>query len=164
MNDCTIYFDGGVRGNIGVTHSLYPASRGAWGWVAIGHGHAKIMEGSGLVSPATSMVAELQGCLHALTWAAGAGYEHVTLKGDSKFVTEWLRGKNRTSQAPHLARIQYQIARLVSHDVIPASDGKRRILLTKAPGKLHVTPMHVPRSKNRYADALCTKALTAPSL
>lgn len=161
MNDCTIFFDGGVLGNVAPTHPLWPATKGAWGWCAIGNGNAKIMDGSGLISPATSMMAELHGCLHALEWAAKIGYQTITLKGDSKFVIEWLKGNNRTSILPHIAPLQRQIASLISCEVVMASEGRRAIRLTNEPGKLRVTPIHVPRSKNRYADALCTKALNA---
>ena len=161
MNDCTIHFDGGVRGNVAVDHPLFAQSRGAWAWVAHGKGGMRIRQDAGAISPATSMMAELHGALHALAWAASARYEHVVLCGDSRFVIEWLRGRNRTSQAPHLARLQYQIAQFIAHEVVPRSGNRCAIRLTQDPGRVIVTPRYVPNSKNRYADSLCTQALRA---
>lgn len=162
MNDCTIFFDGGVRGNCGPTHPLWSATNGAWAWVAIGHGSAKIMEGSDVVSPASSNVAELYGCLNALRWVKASGRQSATVKGDSRFVIDWLNGKNRTSQLPHLAPLQRQIADLIACEVVTLEDGRRKLRLSIGyePGQLTITATHVPRSKNRYADALCTRALS----
>ena len=161
MNDCTLNFDGGVTGNCGPNHPDWLKTKGAWAFVALGNGGMVLREDSGLVAPASSNVAELHGCLHALRWALGTGYQSVLLRGDSTFVINWLRGINRTTPQPHIAPLQRQIAELVACDVLPASDGRRRIQLRDAfvPGRLRVTAQHVPRSKNRYADALCTKAL-----
>ncbi len=161
MNDCSIEFDGGVLGNVGIHHPLFSKSVGAWGWVALGNARMHIREDSGVITPATSMMAELYGALQALTWARSARYEHVTLRGDSRFVINWLNGENRTSQIPHLATLQRQIAELVSCEVVSRPGNRRAICLTKEPGKLIVTARHIPRSKNRYADALCRRVLTS---
>lgn len=163
MNNCTLYFDGGVMGNCGPRHPNWLQTRGAWAYRAIGNGGMVLREESGLLSPATSNMAELHGCLNALRWAGRQGYQRVLLRGDSRFVLDWLSGINRTTQLPHITPIQRQIAEIISCEVVICPGSRRAIRLTTEPGKIIVTPEHVPRSKNRYADALCRTALTASS-
>lgn len=78
----------------------------------------------------------------------------------ARFVIDWMRGVNRTSTAPHLARLQYQIAQCFSHVVIEEGNRRRvRPLTTAQRGRAIVESVYVPRSKNHAADRLTAHAL-----
>jgi ribonuclease HI len=79
----TAYFDGGSRGNPG------PAGYGAYIVDAEG---TVVAELSGALGIATNNVAEYNGLLAALQWAADHDLTELTVKGDSLLLIEQMRG------------------------------------------------------------------------
>lgn len=164
--DVTINFDGACSYNCGPEHPKWGETVAAWGFVAYGKGGMPVAEHAGTLAPASSNMAELHGCLESLRWAASTGYRIVRLRGDSAFVIRFLQGHNRISRLPHIAPLQFQIARLVAATSVRSVDGSHRLQLSTAwNGALVIQPQHVGRAKNVYADRLCGDALSAyPSM
>jgi len=161
-HDLTLHFDGACSFNCGPDHPMWLTTRGAWGFVAYGKGGLPLHEAAGVIAPTSSNMAELRACLEALRWAVARGVHVVRLRGDSAFVIRFLQGRNRISRLPHLAHLQYQIATVAACRSVRNLDGTHRLLLATTPdaGRVVVLPQHVARTKNTYADRLCSDALT----
>lgn len=161
--DVTLHFDGASTFNCGPQHPRWQEARGAYGFAAIGLGGQDIYHEGGAcdVAPCSSNMAELIACRNALRWALRHGNRRVRLRGDSAFVTNFLLGANRISQLPHIARLQAEIAQLVANDVVMNGDGRTRLRIhnVSPADRLVIFPEHVPRSKNKHADALAAGAL-----
>lgn len=167
MTDITLYFDGAAQGNCSPLSPKFQDSRASWAFWAKGNGGQTLFEDAGRLPGlvGTNNMAELTAALRALEWARARGSTFVCLRGDSQVVIDFLSGVSRVSNKPWLARIQFQISRVVACDTVLASDGERRVLRllpTSTDGRLVVTPEHIPESKNKHADALSKKVLTPP--
>ncbi len=131
-----VYFDG-------LCLPKNPGGVATWGYVIYRDGK-KIHEDRGLAcepwsEDATNNVAEYTGALRALEHLAGQGIdEPVEVKGDSKLVVEQSSGRWKVKQ-PRLAPLNARI----------------RELFFRFPS-LKFT--HVPRERNREADALTNLA------
>lgn len=79
----TAYFDGGARGNPG------PAG---WGAFIVNDSGEVLAELSGALGIATNNVAEYNGLIAALQWAADRGLTQLAVKGDSQLLIEQMRG------------------------------------------------------------------------
>ncbi len=79
----TAYFDGGSRGNPG------PAGYGAY---IVDDDGTVLAELSGALGVATNNVAEYNGLIAALQWAADQDVTSLTVKGDSLLLIEQMRG------------------------------------------------------------------------
>lgn len=79
----TAYFDGGARGNPG------PAGYGAY---IVDDAGTVLAELSGALGIATNNIAEYNGLLAALQWAADHDITELTVKGDSLLLIEQMRG------------------------------------------------------------------------
>jgi probable phosphoglycerate mutase len=79
----TAYFDGGARGNPG------PAG---WGAYIVDDQGEVLAELSGALGVATNNVAEYNGLIAALQWAADRGLTRLAVKGDSQLLIEQMRG------------------------------------------------------------------------
>jgi ribonuclease HI len=121
----TAYIDGGARGNPG------PAGYGAYIVDAQGEPLASL---HGALGVATNNVAEYNGLLAALRWAAEHGHTRVHIKADSQLLVEQMKGNYRVKNAG-LIPLYGEAVRLAS-----------RI------GK--VTFEHIPREQNKDADRL----------
>lgn len=121
----TAFIDGGARGNPG------PAGYGASIVGADGEALASL---HGALGIATNNVAEYNGLLAALRWAAEHGHTRVHIKADSQLLVEQMKGNYRVKNAG-LLPLYTEAVRLAS-----------RI------GK--VTFEHIPREQNKEADRL----------
>ncbi|MBI2220690.1 MAG: reverse transcriptase-like protein [Acidobacteria bacterium] len=119
------YIDGGARGNPG------PAGYGARIEDASGQVVAELHGGLGV---ATNNVAEYNGLLAALRYAAERGEREVQIRADSELLVKQMRGEYRVKHAG-LKPLFLEACSLV-----------RRIG--------HVTFTHVPRAQNKEADRL----------
>ncbi len=119
------YIDGGARGNPG------PAGYGARIEDAGGQVVAELHGGLGV---ATNNVAEYNGLLAALRYAAERGEREVQIRADSELLVKQMRGEYRVKHAG-LKPLFLEACSLV-----------RRIG--------HVTFTHVPRAQNKEADRL----------
>lgn len=115
------------------------ASRGNPGPAAWGVWSPSGIATSAAIGSATNNVAEWKGFLAALDAAVASGAADVEIRADSQLVLRQFTGEYRM-KAPHLA---------------PYLDEARR----KARGIPRLTVVHVPREKNRKADALANEAL-----
>jgi probable phosphoglycerate mutase len=127
-----VHVDGGSRGNPG------PAGIGAVVQAPDGTVLAEIAEGIGR---ATNNVAEYKAMIAALERAGELGARRVTARADSKLVIEQLRGAWKVKH-PDLQLLWAEARRL-------------------ARGFERVTWQHVPRERNRAADALANQAMDA---
>jgi ribonuclease HI len=82
----TAYIDGGARGNPG------PAGYGVYIQDADG---APIEELHGGLGVATNNVAEYNGLLAALRWAAERGHRRIHIRADSELLVKQMRGEYR---------------------------------------------------------------------
>ena len=128
----TAYFDGGSRGNPG------PAGWGAY--IVDEHGNV-LAELSGALGIATNNVAEYNGLIAALEWAAAHGLNELHVKGDSQLLVEQMRGNYRVK----------------NEGLIPLYQ-KARTLVSKI-GK--VSFEHVRREHNQQADRLSNLGMDA---
>lgn len=165
MSSVRIFFDGsGGHLNTKPSDPRWKETKGSWAFVARGKGGAIVFSDSGIISPCNSPMAEMTAALRALQWAARQQYQHVHLIGDSKFVIDWLRGKDRTTILLHQAPLQFQISQLVSHEVVVAGARRKiRLLSTPQPGRVIVEPQYVRRGLNKLADRLTKTSLRAPA-
>lgn len=130
--EVVVRFDGGARGNPG------PA---AYGYVISGPGGEALASGGEAIGVATNNAAEYRGLIEGLRRAAALGARRVTALGDSELVIRQMRGEWRT-RSPALRALQEEARALV--------------------GRLErVRFEHVPRERNRDADALVNAALDA---
>ena len=121
----TAFIDGGARGNPG------PAGYGAY---IVGPDDAPLASLHGALGIATNNVAEYNGLLAALRWAAEHGHTRVHVKADSQLLVEQMKGNYRVKNA----------------GLIPLYG--EAIRLTSRIGK--VTFEHIPREQNKEADRL----------
>lgn len=132
-----LYADGGARGNPG------PAGAGAVVFDSMGK---RVVEVADYLGVATNNVAEYEAVLRGLTKLSEfypEGYfEHVpvAIRMDSKLVIEQLRGAYRVKH-PNL---------------VPKYLAVKNVIARSFP---HITFAHVPREKNKDADALANKAM-----
>jgi probable phosphoglycerate mutase len=132
VEDVVINADGGSRGNPG------PAGIGAVVATTDGRVLAEIAEGIGHT---TNNVAEYKAVIAGLARAAELGARRVRVRADSKLVIEQMKGAWKVRQA-HL---------------MPLRDEAKRL----AGGFDQVSYEHVPRERNKLADALANKAMDA---
>ena len=132
---------GRVRG--GETFVVYfdGASRGNPGPSAYGVHSPSGVEIGEAIGVTTNNVAEWRGFVAALDAALASGAPDVEVRADSELVLKQFRGEYRM-KAPHLMRYLEE-----------ARAKARRIP--------RLTVVHVPRAKNREADALANRALDA---
>ena len=126
----TAYIDGGARGNPG------PAGYG----VRIEDADGQVVEElHGALGVATNNVAEYNGLLAALRWAAERGERHLCIRSDSELLVKQMRGEYKVKH-PGLQPL-YVRARLL---VVEIGD---------------VTFEHVRREQNKEADRLSNVAM-----
>jgi len=130
IDEVVVNVDGGSRGNPG------PAGIGAVVQAPDGTVLAEIAEGIGR---ATNNVAEYKAMIAALKRAGELGARRVTARADSKLVIEQLRGAWKVKH-PDLKGLWAEARRLAN-------------------GFDRVTWQHVPRERNRAADALANRAM-----
>jgi ribonuclease HI len=130
LDEVVVNVDGGSRGNPG------PAGIGAVVRAPDGTVLAEIAEGIGR---ATNNVAEYKALIAALKRAKALGARRVTARADSKLVIEQMRGAWKVKN-PNLQGLWAEACRL-------------------ARGFERVTWQHVPRERNRAADALANRAM-----
>lgn len=131
MDACTLFTDGGARGNPG------PA---AIGYVII-DGSRILAECGEVIGQATNNVAEYTALLRGLTHAKELGARTVTCKLDSLLVVEQLNRNYKVKDAT-LAQLFTKVWNL-THDF------------------QRVSFSHIPREANAHADALVNAALDA---
>jgi probable phosphoglycerate mutase len=124
------FIDGGARGNPG------PAGYG----VRIEDGAGNLLEElHGPLGIATNNIAEYNGLLAALRWAADHGERHVHIRSDSELLVKQMRGEYR-----------------VKHPGLQPLYARAKLLAAKI-GR--VTLEHVRREQNREADRLSNLAM-----
>ncbi|MBD5655494.1 MAG: reverse transcriptase-like protein [Candidatus Eremiobacteraeota bacterium] len=129
---CTIFADGGSRGNPG------PAARGAVLFAEDGSVLAEVGEYLGI---ATNNVAEWRALLAGLAKARELGLDEVAVRMDSELVVRQVTGVYRVKHA----------------DLIPLAT-KAKILLREFK---RFDIRHVPRKENAAADAVVNQYLDA---
>jgi probable phosphoglycerate mutase len=130
VDEVVVWTDGGARGNPG------PAGYGVVVTDRAGNRLAEISEGIGW---ATNNVAEYRGVIAGLERARALGARRVTVRADS------------------LLAVNQQLGRwkVRNEGLRPLADQARRL----AKGFERVTWQHVPRERNRLADALANRAM-----
>jgi ribonuclease HI len=123
-------FDGGSRGNPG------PA---AWGVVVLDAAGRPVEGFGGAIGRATNNVAEYTALLEALAIAAARRADDVELLADSELVVKQVRGEYKVRHP----------------DLIPLHAKAKRIIAGFRTFKIG----HVPRAKNKDADAMVNRAL-----
>ena len=131
-DEVVVATDGGARGNPG------PAGIGAVVATPRGKVLAEVSEGIGW---ATNNQAEYRAVIAGLERARALGARRVRVKADSKLLVEQLRGAYRVRNA----------------GLLPLWAEARRL----AGGFDQVVWEHVPRARNRRADALANQAMDA---
>jgi ribonuclease HI len=129
-NEVVVWTDGGARGNPG------PAGYGAVVTTPGGEVLAEVAEGIGW---ATNNVAEYKGVIAGLRRAAELGARRVRVRADSLLVVNQQKGLWKVKNA----------------DLRPLSEETARL----AGGFDRVVWEHVPRERNRRADALANRAM-----
>lgn len=125
-----IHVDGASRGN--------PGDAG-FGVHVAGPDGTTLAELYGHLGPTTNNVAEYQGLLHALRWARERGARRLEIFSDSELLVRQMSGQYRVKN-PKLQPLYREAAELVA-------------------GFEGVSLQHVPRERNRKADALANRAL-----
>jgi ribonuclease H / adenosylcobalamin/alpha-ribazole phosphatase len=128
--EVVVWTDGGARGNPG------PAGYGAVVTTPGGQVLAEVAEGIGW---ATNNVAEYRGVIAGLRRAAELGARRVRVRADSLLVVNQQKGLWKVKNA----------------DLRPLSEETRRL----AGSFDRVIWEHVPRGRNRHADALANRAM-----
>jgi len=128
----TAYFDGGSRGNPG------PAG---WGVYIVNDDGTVVAELSGALGVATNNVAEYNGLIAALQWAADHDVTALSVKGDSLLLVEQMRGNYK-----------------VKNEGLKPLHMKARMLVMQIG---NVSFAHVPREKNKDADRLSNAGMDA---
>ena len=128
--ELTIHIDGGARGNPGVA--------GLGVHVADAQG-ATLATLFGYLGHQTNNVAEYAALLVALRYAAGERAESVVIRSDSELLVKQMRGEYRV-KSPGLVPMYRMALRLAER-------------LPK------LTLQHVPRARNKKADALANRAM-----
>jgi probable phosphoglycerate mutase len=126
----TLFADGGSRGNPG------PAAGGA---VLVDARGVVLQEVGVYIGRATNNVAEWRGLIAGLSAALNAGVEELSVRLDSELVVRQLTG----------------VYRVKHPDLIPLHKTARALL-----GKFKsIDIAHVPRAKNKEADAVVNRVL-----
>ena len=128
----TAYFDGGSRGNPG------PAG---WGVYIVNDDGTVVAELSGALGVATNNVAEYNGLIAALQWAADHDVTALSVKGDSLLLVEQMRGNYK-----------------VKNEGLKPLHMRARMLVMQIG---NVSFAHVPREKNTDADRLSNVGMDA---
>ena len=128
--EVVVWTDGGARGNPG------PAGYGAVVTTPGGQVLAEVAEGIGW---ATNNVAEYRGAIAGLRQAAALGARRVRVRADSLLVVNQQKGLWKVKNA----------------DLRPLSEETKRLVR----GFDRVVWEHVPRERNRRADALANRAM-----
>ena len=128
--EVVVWTDGGARGNPG------PAGYGAVVTTPGGQVLAEVAEG---IVWATNNVAEYRGVIAGLRQAATLGARRVRVRADSLLVINQQKGLWKVKNA----------------DLRPLSEEAARL----AKGFDRVVWEHVPRERNRHADALANRAM-----
>jgi ribonuclease H / adenosylcobalamin/alpha-ribazole phosphatase len=128
--EVVVWTDGGARGNPG------PAGYGAVVTTPGGQVLAEVAEGIGW---ATNNVAEYRGVIAGLRRAAELGARRVRVRADSLLVVNQQKGLWKVKNA----------------DLRPLSEEAARL----ARGFDRVIWEHIPRERNRHADALANRAM-----
>jgi probable phosphoglycerate mutase len=130
----TLFADGGSRGNPG------PAAGGA---VLFDENGAVLQEVGVFIGVATNNVAEWRGLIAGLSAALNAGIEELSIRLDSELVVRQVTG----------------VYRVKHPDLIPLYKTARGLL-----AKFKSTDIaHVPRAKNKEADAVVNRTLDEAS-
>ncbi len=124
-----IYTDGGSRGNPGPS---------ATGWLICDEKGDRITSGGTFLGESTNNDAEFHALLEALIKALEYDPEKIDCYLDSELLVKQLNGEYKV-KAPHLAKVLVKI-----HEMIDFRD---------------VNFYHIPREKNKYADAIVNKIL-----
>lgn len=125
----TIHIDGGSRGNPG------PAAAA----IIIERDGAAVFEAGYFLGRQTNNAAEYQGLILALKWAVANGESDVTVYSDSELLVRQIRGEYK-----------------VKHPGLEPLYREAQTLLLKVD---NWTLQHVPRERNRRADALVNQTL-----
>ena len=128
----TAYFDGGSRGNPG------PAGYGVY---IVDDAGTVLAELSGALGVATNNVAEYNGLIAALQWAADHDVTALSVKGDSLLLIEQMRGNYK-----------------VKNEGLKPLHMRARMLVMQIG---NVSFAHVPREKNNDADRLSNVGMDA---
>jgi ribonuclease HI len=136
IEECTLYCDGGARGNPG------PAAIGAVVYDTSVVPPRRLATVSEALGVATNNVAEYEALIRGLEAALPFRPGRLLVRADSQLVVKQLRGEYRVRQ-PHLR---------------PLFDRARALLAQFAAVDLG----HVPRAENTEADALVNAALDGP--
>ena len=128
----TAFFDGGSRGNPG------PAG---WGAYIVNDDGTVLAELSGALGVATNNVAEYNGLIAALQWAADHDVTALSVKGDSLLLVEQMRGNYK-----------------VKNEGLKPLHMRARMLVMQIG---NVSFAHVPREKNTDADRLSNVGMDA---
>jgi ribonuclease HI len=121
----TAYIDGGARGNPG------PAG---YGVVIVDGDGQPLTELHGALGIATNNVAEYNGLLAALAWAARHGHTRVHIRADSQLLVEQMKGNYRVK----------------NEGLLPLYRQARHLISRIG----HVTFEHIRREQNKQADRL----------
>ena len=124
------YADGASRGNPG------PSS---YGVVVYDEAGVELHTGFKALGHGTNNQAEYEGAIAALEAALGLGADEVTLRMDSQLIVRQLEGRYRVKN-PKLIPLHKRLVALRSRFA-------------------RITVEHVPREKNKVADALANEAL-----
>ena len=128
----TAYFDGGSRGNPGLA---------GWGAYIVDDDGTVVAELSGALGVATNNVAEYNGLIAALQWAADNDVTALAVKGDSLLLVEQMRGNYK-----------------VKNEGLKPLHMRARMLVMQIG---NVSFAHVPREKNTDADRLSNVGMDA---
>ena len=128
----TAYFDGGSRGNPG------PAGYGVY---IVDDAGTVVAELSGALGVATNNVAEYNGLIAALQWAADNSVTAVKVRGDSLLLIEQMRGNYKGKNA----------------GLLPLYHRAKMLVMQIG----NVSFAHVPREKNKDADRLSNVGMDA---
>ncbi|MGE0864933.1 MAG: ribonuclease HI family protein [Vicinamibacterales bacterium] len=128
----TAYFDGGSRGNPG------PAG---WGAYIVNDDGTVLAELSGALGTATNNVAEYNGLIAALQWAADNNVTALAVKGDSLLLVEQMRGNYK-----------------VKNEGLKPLYLRAKMLVMQIG---NVSFAHVPRENNKQADRLSNIGMDA---
>jgi ribonuclease HI len=121
----TAFIDGGARGNPG------PAGYGVF---IVDRDGTPLARLHGALGRATNNVAEYNGLLMALRWAAEHGHTRVHVKADSLLLVEQMNGNYRVK----------------NEGLVPLHREARQLVSRIG----HVTFEHIPREQNKEADRL----------
>jgi len=131
--ECTLYIDGGARGNPG------PAAAG----IVIRNGDTgkSLVEAGYFLGRATNNVAEYKALLRGLELASELHAECIDIHSDSELVVKQITGEYRVKSAdlqPLFQQVQRQLLKLDSWRI-----------------------RHIPREQNKRADELANQAMDA---